>query len=278
MDKIQYIKNLSVPKGKIDVVLDTDTFNEVDDQFAMAYMLKSPELNPIAINAAPFFNTKSENPQDGMEKSYNEIMHILELAERDELKNIVYRGSKEFLKDEMTPVISPAAENICRLASEYTPEKPLYIVAIAAITNVASALLIKPEIKDNIVVVWLGGHAWHVNDTFGVVSEFTISKPELEYWLYDKNPLADYLARNAVMYAEGYAAGKPWTRAIWDVTAVAWLLNRDGKFMRDTVESMRLPGYDGKYCPPENDKEFRYVTMIHRDALMEDLINKLTDY
>lgn len=305
MDKIQYIKNLSVPKGKIDVVLDTDTFNEVDDQFAMAYMLKSPELNPVAINAAPFFNTKSENPQDGMEKSYNEIMHILELAEREELKNIVYRGSKEFLKDEMTPVISPAAENICRLASEYTPEKPLYIVAIAAITNVASALLIKPEIKDNIVVVWLGGHAWHINDTFefnmgedlaaarvvmgsgvpfvqlpcwGVVSEFTISKPELEYWLYDKNPLADYLARNAVMYAEGYAAGKPWTRAIWDVTAVAWLLNRDGKFMRDTVESMRLPGYDGKYCPPENDKEFRYVTMIHRDALMEDLINKLTDY
>ena len=41
MDKNTYFKNLSVPEGKIDVLLDTDTFNEVDDQFALAYMLAS---------------------------------------------------------------------------------------------------------------------------------------------------------------------------------------------------------------------------------------------
>ena len=27
----QYLNNLEVPKGKIDVVFDTDVFNEVDD-------------------------------------------------------------------------------------------------------------------------------------------------------------------------------------------------------------------------------------------------------
>ena len=36
MTKEQYLKNLSVPSGKIDVVLDTDAFNEVDDQFAIS--------------------------------------------------------------------------------------------------------------------------------------------------------------------------------------------------------------------------------------------------
>ena len=39
----QRIKNLSIPKGKIDVVLDTDAYNEIDDQFAIAYLLRSTE-------------------------------------------------------------------------------------------------------------------------------------------------------------------------------------------------------------------------------------------
>ena len=34
----QRIKNLSVPKGPIDVVLDTDAYNEIDDQFAISFI------------------------------------------------------------------------------------------------------------------------------------------------------------------------------------------------------------------------------------------------
>ena len=68
------MKNLQVPKGKIDVVLDTDTYNEIDDQFALVYLLRSPEkLNLKAIYAAPYFNDRSTSPEDGMEKSYEEI-------------------------------------------------------------------------------------------------------------------------------------------------------------------------------------------------------------
>ena len=92
------------------------------------------------------------------------------------------------------------------LAKNYSPENPLYVVAIAAITNVASALLIAPEIAENIVIVWLGGHSMEVSDAgefnmvqdiaaarvvmssnapfvqlpcFGVVSSFTLSKAEI---------------------------------------------------------------------------------------------------
>ena len=36
-------------------------------------------------------------------------------------------------------------------------EDPLYVVAIGAITNVASALLLEPRLAERIVVVWLGG-------------------------------------------------------------------------------------------------------------------------
>ena len=61
-------------------------------------------------------------------------------------------------------MLSPAAEDLAKRAMDYTPEKPLYVVAIGAITNVASALLLKPEIRDCIVLVWLGGNALHWPD------------------------------------------------------------------------------------------------------------------
>ena len=49
------LKRLERPKEIADVVLDTDTFNEIDDQYALAYMLLSADrLNVKAIYAAPF--------------------------------------------------------------------------------------------------------------------------------------------------------------------------------------------------------------------------------
>lgn len=296
----QNMKNLQVPKGKIDVVLDTDAFNEIDDQFAIAYLLRSGEkLNTKAIYAAPFHNDNSTGPADGMERSYQEILKLLDLMgeERE-----VYRGSETFLADENTPVASPAAEDLARRAEGYSPENPLYVVAIGAITNVASAILLNPKVAKNIVVVWLGGHGHHYHDTkefnlmgdiaaarvvmgsgvpfvqlpcAGVVSEFTMSKPELEYWLVGRNPLADYLARNTIAAAETYAAGKPWTRVIWDVTAVAWLLNDNNRFMLSRMAETMLPGYDGQYYPLADGSSMCYVYRIHRDTLMEDLIRKL---
>ena len=304
MTNEQRMKNLTVPAGKVDVVLDTDAYNEIDDQYAIAYLLKNKEkLNTVRIYAAPFFhemNKKSVSVKDGMEKSYNEILKILSLMNE---KQTVLRGSEEFLPDEKTPVVSEAAKDLASLAMNYTPENPLYVVAIGAITNVASAILINPAIIDNIVVVWLGGHALHYHDTKefnmfqdvaasrvvmssgaplallpcnGVVSGFTISKPELEYWLVGKNPLATYLAENTIATADSYAKGKPWTRVIWDVTAVAWLLNDKNRFMRSRRIKTPLSSYDNIYNE-SCEHECEYVYAINRDALMKDLIDKICD-
>ena len=109
----------------------------------------------------------------------------------------------------------------------------------------------------------------------GVVSAFTLSGPELEYWLVGKNPLADYLARNTIAVAESYAKGRPWTRAIWDVTAVAWLLNENERFMRTRILPMVLPGYDSLYHDMQDTVPMVYAYSICRDALMEDLVRKL---
>lgn len=301
MDTSQRIENLLPPKGRADVVLDTDAYNEIDDQFAISYLLKSKEkLDTKAIYAAPFFNENSKSPKDGMEKSYNEILKLLSLAGEDKE---VFLGSENFLENEEAPIISPAASDLANRAMNYSPKKPLYVVAIGAITNIASALLINPAISENIVIVWLGGHARHYAHTkefnmchdfaaarvvlksgapfvqlpcMGVVNNFTVSKYELEHWLENKNPLADYLAKNVINVAESYAKGTAWTRVIWDVTAVAWLLNDNQRFMEQRLLPIALPSYDGYYEDNQDLDLMAYVYNIHRDNLMRDLFEKLT--
>ena len=117
MTNEQRIKNLSVPQGRVDVVLDTDAYNEIDDQFALSYMVRSDEkLNVKAIYAAPFTNDKSDGPADGMEKSYNEIFNILTLLGREDLKANVFRGSTAYMPSEKEPVISDAAKDLTERA------------------------------------------------------------------------------------------------------------------------------------------------------------------
>ena len=289
----QRLKNLEIPTGPVDMVLDTDAYNEIDDQFAISYALHATEkLNVLALYAAPFFNNRSSSPADGMERSYQEIWKLLRLSK---LECPVYRGSDRYLPDEQTPVASDAAKHLTELAMRYSPEKPLYVVAIGAITNVASALLMKPEIADNIVVVWLGGNAleWHDNIEFnirqdvasarvvfasgaplvmlpclGVVSAFTSTVPVLTFWLKGKNDLCDYLVQHTVEAANEYAKGRVWSRVIWDVTTVGWLLNDGRRFMLDKLIPTPIPEYDHHYAQDPRRPLCRYVYHINRDALM----------
>ena len=159
------IRRLQPPAGKINIVLDTDTYNEIDDQFAIVYTLLSKDkINVQAIYAAPFHNKMSDGPKDGMEKSYEEIIRILErMNERTE--GIVFRGSDSYLPSKDKPVDSEAARDLIAKAMAATEDEPLYVVAIGAITNIASAILLEPRIIEKIVVVWLGGHALEWKDT-----------------------------------------------------------------------------------------------------------------
>lgn len=238
------------------VILDTDTYNEIDDQFALSLTLLSPdEIELLAVCAAPFCNAKSDyNYAIGMEKSYEEIGRVMDFVckSHPEVKPVpYYRGSTERMPDEKTPVASEAADIIRKIAMEQgTPEDRVYVVAIGAITNVASALVAYPEIADRIAVVWLGSHArWFAGPEFnlwgdriaanamyassvpiltvpceGVASELITTLPELEYHLKGKSPLGDYLCQ---IVAECEPENHPvsWSRVIWDISAVCAVID-----------------------------------------------------
>ncbi len=164
------IKRLAPPRGKVHMVLDTDTYNEVDDQFALSYALMSPEkLEVEAVYAAPFsgaFFAKLLNTDDvtipmtfdlseGLEQSYQEIIKIFGMLGKSP-EGKAFRGSARYMTDPNEPVESDAARDLVKRAMAC--EDILYVVAIGEISNIASAILMEPEIIKKIVIVWLAGH------------------------------------------------------------------------------------------------------------------------
>jgi len=301
---MDYEKRLLPPQGAVDVVLDTDAYTEIDDLYAIAYILCHDEKFRVrGICAAPFDKPKrAATPRLAMEKSYDRVKEMLCLMGREEIP--VFYGSASYLPDEQTPVESPAADFYAQLADSYGPEQPLYIIAIGSIPNVASDILKNPKVARNCTVIWLGGHATHLpqgvdeynmrQDIAGArvlfgcgiplvhlpcnaaVDRFLTTKPELEYWLKGKNALCDFLYAETVAEAESYAAGKPWSRVIWDVTAPAWLLNENQRFLQTRITPAPIPGYDMEYHFNADRHPICSVWRIKRDALFADLFAVLS--
>ncbi|MFW6370201.1 MAG: nucleoside hydrolase [Bacteroidota bacterium] len=294
------LKQLEAPSAKVRMVLDTDTYNEVDDQFALAYaFLSDDKIELEAVYAAPFHNKRSDGPADGMEKSYQEILRLLGMLDKSP-EGFAFRGSDRYLKDASTPVRSEAALDLVEKAMDATPENPLYVVPIGCITNIASAILIEPQIIKNIVVVWLGGNGlnWPHQREFNlmqdvpaakvvfnsgvpmvvmpcrpVVSHFHTTLPELKHYLAGKNELSDYLYNIVVEYSGGQEA---YSKVIWDVTAVAWLVN-PGWIKTNLVHSPVLT--DQVTYSVDHSRHFiRMADELNRDAIFRDLFKKLAGH
>ena len=299
IDEVVRINQLKPPEGKIRMVFDTDTYNEIDDQFALAYALLSEDKVKVeAIYAAPFDNPRANGTADGMEKSYQEILRLLKMMKRSP-DGFAFRGSTEFLKDVKNPYKTDAALDLVQKARKSTPQDPLYVVAVGCITNVASAILIEPEIIKNIVVVWLGGHNldWPHQREFnlvqdvlsaqvvlnsgvplvitpcqGVVSHFHTTIPELAHYLKGKNELSNYLYEIVVGYNKSNM--EAWSKEIWDVVAVAWVVNPS--WVRTNLVHSPILTDQVTYSVDRSRHFIRMATSINRQAIFADLFAKLT--
>ena len=117
IDETTRLERLATPTRRVQMVLDTDTYNEIDDQFAIVYALLSPEqLDVRARYDAPFHNKRSKEAADGMGKSYQEILRVLSRINVSP-SGLVHKGSEAFLNDLEHPCKSEAALDLIDLAS-----------------------------------------------------------------------------------------------------------------------------------------------------------------
>ena len=297
IDDAARLARFEVPPGRVRAVLDTDTYNEIDDQFALAYALLSGEkLDLEAVYAAPFLNKRSTGPGDGMERSYEEILRVLDRMHTSP-EGFVYRGSTRFLPGADQPVESDAARDLIEKAMAGPGDDPLYVLTIGASTNVASAILLEPRIVERLVVVWLGGtplwwpdvqefnlfqdlHSARVLldsgvplvllPTYGVTSHLLTTLAEVVHHLAGQNPLCDYLVQIVRDYVpDHFAYGK----VIWDISGIAYLL--DGAWIDAEVVHSPVLTDQVTWSVDNRRHLIRIGTFVHRNPIFGDLFRKL---
>lgn len=302
-DDSKNILKLKRPAGKIRLVLDTDAYNEVDDQYVIAYALKKQDkIQMDAIYAAPFFNEHATSVQDGMEQSYAEIKKLISMLGREDLSERVYKGSIDYLRNETTPQESEAARDLVERAMAMPENEILYVAAIGAITNIASALLMEPKIAEKIVVIWLGGHAHYWKDTRefnmvqdiaaarvvfdsgvplvqipceGVASRLMTTEPEIRIQMKEKSIIGDYLYDITCAIA-ARQEGAYWSRVIWDISTIMWLIGPE-KCLTEHLVHSPIVSYEGNYSTDETRHFIKVVDWFDRDQVFEELFTTLQD-
>ena len=286
------------PRQRVSMVLDTDTYNEIDDQFALVYsLLAQDRLDVEAVYAAPFHNSRSTGPADGMEKSYEEILRLLERLGH-EPDGFAFRGSTSYLQGADVPVQSPAARDLVRRA-HVERQTPLYVVAVGAVTNVASALLTDPTIAEKIVVVWLGGHpyTWPTTREFNLMQDVPAARvvfdcgvplvhvpcknvaeharttvPEVERYVQGRGRVGDYLYE---IFAAYHADHFAWSKVLWDMVPVAFLI--DASWVPSVLAHSPVlnPGLTWSH---DSSRHFvRVATAMNRDAMFRDFFTRLQE-
>ena len=255
------------------VILNTDAKNEADDQFAIVHALLSPTLDVRGLIAAHFGTRRS---QRSMAESREEIELLLRLMDLTG-KVTVADGAATGLVDEQTPQDSPGARLIIEESMLASPDDPLFVAFLGPLTDMASAILLDPEIvRRDVVVIWIGGVGyggltsypgiefnlsndiaaanvvfdsgitiWQVPSS--VYSMVSVGYAELEEKIGQAGPLGEYLIRQLREWNATYHPEPIESRSLGDSPAVSLMLFPRGGTFR-IVPAPRF-GAEGHYLP-----------------------------
>jgi hypothetical protein len=139
------------------VLIDTDANNELDDQHALAYALLSGEA--FRVEGVTVNQTDNGGDVDAQAREARRVMQLTGLADEIPLR----RGASGTYEDIAPTLDRPdfdgaAAVNFLIEQAHAGGDRPLVVVAIGKLTNVALALEKDPSIAEEIRVVWLGSN------------------------------------------------------------------------------------------------------------------------
>jgi inosine-uridine nucleoside N-ribohydrolase len=144
------------PAGELRVIIDTDTANEVDDQWAIALALGFPErLKSEGFVAAHYGHRGGAKGIAKSRASLEATLSAAGMAGKFTTRN----GSDPIVYRDRVPE-SEGVDFIIDQARTATPEKPLWLILHGPATNGAAALLKAPDIADKVIIFWHGRSDW----------------------------------------------------------------------------------------------------------------------
>lgn len=272
------------------IILDTDLYNEIDDQIALAYVLKSKDtLNLEAVTIAPF--TKGEyNTKTSIDKSYEVAKKIFKMC-NEENDEIIFKGATEYFTNDSDQT-NDAVNKIIEIAKK---NDKTYILSIGCITNVALAIKKEPSIIKKIEVIWLGTNFLFMknNDfnfrqdveavryvfaskvkitiipTYPVSYGLMISKYELESRIRNANELCNYFCD---IFTDDYGTEEI-RRVIWDISVVAYVINEEWfKIMEISCPKIKE---DTSFKLTKFRHKIKFVQRLDSNKIYDDLFSKI---
>ena len=299
----------SPEQKKVRLIVDTDAKNEADDQFAIVHQILTPKFDIKGFIAAHFesqferelFDTIRNIPEKAtMEESYKELQKVLDIM-GEEYKHNIYRGAVNALPDESSPVVSEGAKLIVEEAMK-DDERPLFVVFLGAITDLASAYLMEPEIAKRLTAVWIGGGVWpegghEFNLSQDINAANVVFSSDIPFWQIPMNAygqirttlaelqlkvrpygeIGKYLFEQMVQYNNEWAQcpsfpqGESWV--LGDQPTVSVILeSHAGQYEMKPAPRVYK---DMRYIHGQNNREIRVYNSIDSRMTLEDFFAKL---
>lgn len=286
-------------KKQVRVIVSSDVRNEADDQFAVAHHLLTPLFDVRAVIAA-HYETKAPGTRTTMEKSYAELLTLMEASGIDDVPAL--RGCEAPLASETD---APECEGVDFIVKEALreDERPLYIAAQGTLTDVAAAINRRPEIAEKLTVIWIGGQSypnggpefnlsqdvaaarvvfasqaavWQLPVAVYGTAEVTMAElawkvrscGSMGRYLYDE--MEDYNLRNDEPWS--LRRGENW--GLGDSPAIATLLGCEWRCNFHQEHAPYIQD-DMTYRPNPNGKLIRVYDYVDIRMLLEDFFSKL---
>jgi inosine-uridine nucleoside N-ribohydrolase len=284
----------------IRVVLDCDTANEVDDQFAIANALGVPEGTLDVRGVISLHNTTAHGP--GSRDMYQEETERVVALCGSDVPCIP--GAERPMESREKPVPSAGLEFLVDEAHQ----GPLTVIATGPATDAASLLLAAPESRENVRIVWLGGfgdeasyRVWQnrmgeLNGRADVVAWRTLLEEPVDLlhiptWpapakiLVDPTsfgerlralgrPVATYLAEILQLWTTEYGGQLGGRKELWDLACVAAVADPESV----TAGPQAVPTLDaaGAHDFTQPGREVTVVSDLDERRVLAGLMGALT--
>jgi purine nucleosidase len=283
------------------VILSTDVGNEIDDQWAITYMLtnRAFDVQGIVSALAPSL------PDPSAHATHEVLVDLVERRLHMQTHPPLFEGSSVPLADTRTPYLNPGVNFIIETSKRFSTKNRLPILTIGAATDVASAILEDPTIVSRISVVAMGFknlteagkeynvendfHAWQVildSDVPVTIGSGDVCRHDLAMsFQAAKDLVSNHGTVGAWLWAEYQEwyfrfvkplrkndFSKPWV--IWDIITLA--------YEQGMTTSISIPrphvADDLSFQQFPTEKTITWITSVDSARLWPDFVNKLDEY
>jgi purine nucleosidase len=211
-------------------------------------------------------------------------------------------GAEAAIPDGATPAPSPGADLIIAESKLASTDDPLFVAFLGPLTDMASAIILDPEIVQRpVIVVWIGGMGYGVDWSYPAIefnlrndiaaanvvfdsgitvwqvpatvySMVSVGYAELEERIAGTSKLADYLISQLIEWNATHHPEPIEHRSLGDSPAISLILNPRGGVSR-TIPAPRF-SREGGYLPGSGHP-IRVFETVDVRYLLEDMFAKI---